>query len=448
MKLLRTKHRRLSTRLAIILLLTLIAVMVFATVAAALTAYFEAGDIQDEILLSVAQLVETNQIQTLDSESLWRDHEYDDGVQVWQLGVNKRRVLPIKNNIKHGYHTVKGKGSLWRVYVTSNPESGNRYAISQKLSVKTEVALNSAANTALPLLGLLLFIPLIIYFVVRYSFRPLNQLSEKVSSNNSLALDLSNRTEIPVEVVPFVDSIDNLLHKNARYNQKQKRFIADAAHELRTPITALSLEIENLARARDDETRLTRQATIERSVDRLQRLVNQLLDLARVQSGGQNTKSIVSLNELVKNQIADFFVLAENKNIELIVEKNEPAYLEDVQNQLQHLIRNALSNAVKYTPDGGEIRVSVTTAREEVTFRVIDTGPGVDSKYISRLSEPFYRPVEHATSKGAGLGLAICHEIASTLNGVLSLTNLPQGGMQFLYTQTIASKNPQSSQNR
>jgi len=356
--------------------------------------------------------------------------------------MTKRRVFAIKNNIKQGYHTVNGKGGHWRVYVTSNPESGNRYVISQKLSVKTEVALNSAVNTALPLLGLLLFIPIIIYFVVRYSFKPLNQLSEKVSSNNSLALDLSNRSDIPVEVMPFVDSIDNLLHKNAEYNQKQKRFIADAAHELRTPITALSLEIENLARARDEEPRLTRHATIERSVDRLQRLVNQLLDLARVQSVERNTRTIVSLNELVKNQIADIFVLAERKNIELIVENNEPAYLEDVQNQLQHLIRNALSNAVKYTPDGGEVSVSISTARNEVSFRVVDTGPGIDSQYISRLGEPFYRPVEHATSKGAGLGLAICHQIAEMLNGVLTLTNMPQGGMQFQYTQPIAHENP------
>jgi len=332
-------------------------------------------------------------------------------VQVWQLGVTKRRKFPIKNDIKHGYHTLNGKGGLWRVYVTSNPESGNRYAITQRLSVKTEAAINSAINTALPLLGLLLFIPIIIYFVVRYSFKPLNRLSEKVSSNNSLALDLSNRTEIPQEVLPFVDSIDKLLHKNAEYNQKQKRFIADAAHELRTPITALSLEVENLTRARNDETRIVRQGAIERSVDRLQRLVNQLLDLARVQSDGQSEKNIVSLNELVRNQIADFFTLAENKNIELVVEKNEPAYLIDVQNQLQHLTRNALSNAVKYTPDGGQVTVSISATDEEVTFCVTDSGPGIDDKYISRLGEPFYRPVEHATSKGAGLGLTICQEI-------------------------------------
>lgn len=439
MKFTKTKHRRLSTRLAIILLVTLIAVMAFATLAAALTAYFEASDIQDETLLSVAHLVETNQIQTQDSESLLRDDNYDDGVQVWQLGVSRHRRFSIRGDIKQGYHTLTGRGGFWRVYITSNPESGSRYAIAQKLSVKTEAALNAATNTAVPLLGLLLFIPIIIYFVVRYSFKPLNQLSEKVSNNNSLELDLSNRADIPVEVLPFVDSIDNLLHKNAEYNQKQKRFIADAAHELRTPITALSLEVENLTRARDDETRVVRQGAIERSVDRLQRLVNQLLDLARIQSGGQREINTISLNNLVKSQIADFFTLAENKNIELVVENNEPAQLEDVQNQLQHLTRNALSNAVKYTPEGGRITVSISTRDKKAIFCVTDTGPGIEDKYISRLGEPFYRPVEHATGKGAGLGLAICHEIADKLDGDLSLKNLPQGGMQFLYTQQIAN---------
>jgi len=112
-----------------------------------------------------------------------------------------------------------------------------------------------------------------------------------------------------------------------------------------------------------------------------------------------------------------------------------------VQNQLQHLTRNALSNALKYTPDGGQVTVSISTTDKEVTYCVTDTGPGINEKYISRLGEPFYRPVEHATSKGAGLGLTICHEIADTLNGVLSLRNMPQGGMQFLYTQRIAHGN-------
>jgi len=109
-----------------------------------------------------------------------------------------------------------------------------------------------------------------------------------------------------------------------------------------------------------------------------------------------------------------------------------------VQNQLQLLIRNALSNAVKYTSEGGQVTVSISATNSEILFCVTDNGPGIEEKYISRLGEPFYRPVEHATSKGASHGLATWHEIAVILNGVLTLKNMPRGGMQFLYKQTIA----------
>ena len=434
-----TEHPRLATRLAVALLITLTAVTILATISAVLTAYFEAGDTQDETLLSVAHLVETNQITTRYDRSLLRDNDYDDGVLVWQLGDSSHGKIPIKSSISAGYHTLKASKTIWRVYVTSNPQSGNRYAVVQKLSVKTEVAKNNAMNTALPLLGLLLVIPLLIFLVVRYSFKPLNKLGNEISGNNPGELNLPKDSEIPLEVVPFIRSIDTLLQKNAEYNQRQTRFIADAAHELRTPITALSLEIDNLNNAKDAATRQSRQSALSTSISRLQRLVNQLLDLARIQSNTERSTTSINLNDLVKDQIADFIVMAERKNIQIVMEKNEQAYLEDVSHQLQHLIRNALSNAIKYTPDEGLVTISIHRIQGWINFSVINSGPGVEEKHLTRLHEPFYRPVEQATSDGAGLGLTICHEIASELGGTLSLGNLPQRGFQFLYKQREVS---------
>lgn len=434
------EHPRLATRLAVALLIALTTVMVLATIAAVLTAYFEAGDTQDETLLSVAHLVETNQISTRYDKSLIRDNDYDDGVLVWQLGDSSHSKIPIKSSISTGYHTLKAGKNIWRVYVTSNPQSGNRYAVVQKLSVKTEAAKNNAMNTALPLLGLLLIIPLLIFFVVRYSFKPLNKLGNEIDGNNPRELNLPKGSEIPLEVVPFVQSIDSLLQKNAEYNQRQTRFIADAAHELRTPITALSLEIENLNNAKDAATRLSRQSALSKSISRLQRLVNQLLDLARVQSHSERTTTTINLNDLVKNQIADFILMAERKNIQLVMEKNEQALLDDVNHQLQHLTRNALSNAIKYTPDEGMVTISIYKTNKWVNFSVVNSGAGVAERHLDKLHEPFYRPIEQATSDGAGLGLTICHEIANELQGTLSLKNLPQRGFQFLYKQIEASK--------
>ncbi len=429
---------RLATRLRFVLLLTLLAVLILATIAAAVTAFIESSDVQDETLLSVARLVETNQVGARYSVQ-HQDDDIDDGVHVWALDKTRDRRLPISQSLSTGYHTVNGKGGLWRVYVTESRQSDRRYAIVQKLSVKTELAKQSAFNTALPLLGLFLLVPLLITLIVRHSFKPLNQLGRKISGSESLKIDLTNRNEIPVEVLPFVDSIETLLDKNEVFNQRQRRFIADAAHELRTPITALSLEIENLRNASGEAIRQQREFSLKTSTERLQRLVNQLLDLARAQSSSEGSVNTVSLNGLVRSQIADLYTLAEQKNIELVVSKNEEVKVTDVNNQLQHIVRNALSNAIKFTPESGNITVEIYPHKNTARFRVLDSGPGVSAEHLEKLHEPFYRPVEQATTTGAGLGLAICYEVAARLGGSLTLKNACDGGFEFSYEQPVVT---------
>jgi len=428
---------KLATRLRAALLITLLAVLILATIAAALTAYFESSDIQDETLLSVAHLVNTNQVGVQTDKSFYKNKDYDDGVQIWKISDEHRGRFPIKKSISSGYHNISSKGELWRVYVTENRVAQNRYAVVQKLRVKTEIASRSAINTALPLLGLFLLIPLLITFIVRHSFKPLNKLSQKVSGSDSLKLDLSNRQEIPFEVLPFVSSIESLLQNNDDHNQRQRRFIADAAHELRTPITALSLEIENLKKAQTNSVRQEREQFLQSSIGRLQRLVNQLLDLARAQSIDEVLKVPVSLNDLLKTQISDLYALAENKDIEFVVTNNDATCVMDINNQLQHLVRNALSNAIKFSPESSQITIDLKKVSNNAVFSVTDSGPGVDEQHLAKLHEPFYRPVEQSTSSGAGLGLAICHEIAQQLDGKLRLQNVAHGGFCFSYTQPL-----------
>ncbi|MEM7260330.1 MAG: histidine kinase dimerization/phospho-acceptor domain-containing protein, partial [Pseudomonadota bacterium] len=295
---------RLATRLRIALLITLFAVLVLATIGAAVTAFIASSDVQDETLLSVAHLVKTNQVGARYDNRLYRDNDLDDGVHVWELDSNNNRHLPISKSLSDGYHTINARGELWRVYVTDNKQSEKRYAVVQKLSVKTELAKNSAINTALPLLGLFLLVPILITFIVYHSFRPLNRLGRTINNSDSLKIDVVSQSDIPVEVLPFVTSIESLLDKNEAYNQRQRRFIADAAHELRTPITALSLEIDNLRKAQNETLRNDREISLKNSTRRLQRLVNQLLDLARAQSISTGQATVVSLNEKLKLQIA------------------------------------------------------------------------------------------------------------------------------------------------
>lgn len=430
---------RLSRRLKRALLATLLAILILATVAAGVSAYIEASDIQDETLLSVAKLVETNQMGVQhDTKMFDDDHVDDSAVRVWELSQTNRHGFSIKKPIKIGFHTLHEDDDFWRVYVTRKNRAGEQFVVAQQLGVSTELALKSARNTAIPLLLLFLLVPVLITLIVRHSFKPLNTLTNKVGSSDSLTLDLTDKNDIPVEVLPFVSAIDSLLEKNKAYNTAQRRFIADAAHELRTPITALSLEIENVQSAKSETIKTERQAALSKSISRLQRLVNQLLDLARVQSITEESRAVVSFNELVKTQIADLYVLAENKEIGISVSRNEQLQVADINNQLQHLIRNALSNAIKFTPKGGTISIELYLENGQATFSVIDSGPGVPAEHLDKLHEPFYRPDGQASGKGAGLGLAICHEIAAHLEGQLKFENTSPTGFKFNYRQPLA----------
>lgn len=429
----------LSRRLRNALLATLLAVLVLATVAAAVSAYIEASHIQDETLLSVARLVEKGRVSAQHDTQIFSDSKLDDSaISIWEIDSNNRRKLSTDKRLKDGFQTLHENDVFWRIYVTRINGSNKPYVVAQKLSVSAELALQSAFNTAIPLLLLFLLIPVLTTLIVRHSFKPLNTLTSKVGAGNSLKLDLANKAEIPVEVLPFVSAIDSLLEKNAAYNTRQRRFIADAAHELRTPITALSLELGNLQSAKNEEIRRHRQAGLIKSVSRLQRLLNQLLDLARAQSMNEDSQVDVTFNELVKTQIADLYRLAEDKQIDISVSRNESVQVTDINNQLQHLIRNALSNAIKYTPDAGSITIELYRENSQAVFNVIDNGVGVNPQYLDKLHEPFYRPDGQASGKGAGLGLAICHEIAVHLQGAIKLSNVSPAGFKFSYRQPLA----------
>ncbi len=433
------ENPKLTRRLKRALLATLLAILVLATIAAGVSAYLEASDIQDETLLSVAKLVETNQIVSQRDEKMFDDDHVDDSaVRVWELTKKNRHGFSIKKNLKSGFHTLREGDDFWRVYITRKNRANEQFVVAQQLSVSAELAFKSARNTAIPLLFLFLLIPLLVTLIVRHSFKPLNTLTNKIDASDSLTLDLTDAKEVPVEVLPFVSAIDSLLIKNESYNKAQQRFIADAAHELRTPITALSLEIENLQTAKTQAIKSERQTALAKSVSRLQRLVNQLLDLARAQSTLDQVQKTVSFNDMVKNQIGELYVLAESKNIDISVSRNEAVKVVDINNQLQHLIRNALSNAIKFTPIDGAVNIELYTENNQAVFNVVDSGPGVQQEHLEQLHKPFYRPEGQASGTGAGLGLAICHEIAASLGGKLSFSNVEPIGFKFTYQQKQA----------
>lgn len=433
-------HPKLTRRLWLALLITFSAVLVLATITAGLTAYFEVSDTRDETLLSVANLVETNQVGAVTDDDVFDADDFDDSaIRVWEPGQESRGGLRKARSLKQGFHTVHERGDFWRVYITRENRLDKRFIVAQKLSASTELALNSATNTAVPLLFLFLIVPLLVTWIVRHSFKPLNALANEVQASDSLQLGFAAHQQIPVELVPFVSAIEDLLEKNVMHNEQQRRFIADAAHELRTPIAALSLQIENVQSSSNETVRSERQATLATSIRRLQRLVNQLLDLARVQSTQERDEVKVSLNEVIKTQISELYPLVDEKNISLTVPRNVAVSVNDSRHQLQHLVRNAISNAIKYAPREGAVEVEVFEEHGKAVLQVSDNGPGVADDLLEKLHQPFYRPEGQTKGQGAGLGLAICHEIASLLHGRLTLHNHEPHGFVFRFSMPRAT---------
>ncbi|MEJ2591227.1 MAG: HAMP domain-containing sensor histidine kinase [Candidatus Thiodiazotropha sp.] len=284
---------------------------------------------------------------------------------------------------------------------------------------------------------MLLLAPLLLMVVgyaVRQSVKPVSDLAEAVDRRGESSLAPLPDTPVPREIAPFVASINRLLERLRRAIEQQHRFVADAAHELRTPIAGLSLLAENLATATTLEAARQQLIPLQEGLNRMQVLVAQLLDLARLQGEGQPANERVDLQRIVQEVIAELYPLAERKSIDLGMPGSEPLAVMDVSGNLRILVRNGLENAIRYTPDGGRVDVSLFGDRADAVLLIEDTGCGIPAQDLPQVFEPFYR-VGVDSEPGNGLGLAISQEIACQLGGRITLRNRPGGGLQFRYAQ-------------
>jgi len=413
--------------------------LVFALVAG-LTAsgimFYEAREHQDEILLEIAHLVNTGQLNENTPHQRHDDGEEDEAILIRRLDTDSPPAMPrLPKNLSDGLQTITLENEQWRVF-TIHLASGKRYAIAQRTEHRDEIALASSLNVFLPIILLVLVMLLIIHFIIRNRLSPLKSLSARLDRQDVTGLKPLPETDVPEEIAPFVSSINVLLERIQQAMQKQYRFIADAAHELRTPVTALSILAENTEKANSDTDRRERQQLLGQGLDRLRVLVGQLLDLARLQSDHESPSEVVSLNQVVQNAIADLYPLAEAGRVDLGVTRQDAISVLDQEGRLGQLVRNAIENAIRYTPAGGKVDVRLLNEAGEAIFCVEDTGPGIPENELAEVMEPFYRS-QGNPQPGNGLGLAIVREIAQRLGGCITLSNRPEGGLSFKYTQHI-----------
>jgi two-component system, OmpR family, sensor kinase len=418
--------RSLRARLLGGIVLFTIATGLIAGVWAFRWAFSEAIELQDAILLQIGGLAIKNRLQTELPPQGGVDAEAKVVIkEIWSTasGAENEIIVPkIPTGIADGLHTIAQSDGAWRVLVRTRPD-GCRVAIAQPTSARNEIAWDSAVRAVLPLCALIPCLMLLTAIVIHYSFRPVMRLAKQLDAEQSDRLRHLEAEGIPKELQPFIDSINRLLARIAVVFDNQSRFIADAAHELRTPITALSIQAENLEHSKLSPGAQNRLIALKSGIRRTARLLEQLLALAKYDHGQTADVLAVRLDGVVKSVVGDCVESARRRSIDLGFGRLEAASVRADSTTLAVMIRNLVDNAIRYSPDGGRVDVSVFCCRHRVFLLVEDTGPGITDEALNNVFEPFNRG-DRSEGDGTGLGLSIVRRIVENHQGTIRLENV------------------------
>lgn len=405
-------------RLSLVLSLAILLVALLASVFAFVSALDEAHEQQDETLRQVAVLFDRQHmtLQYPEGKAMADDDE-ESRVVIQYLADGKQSPaatdelmpLPFPTTLADGLSTVEVAGEAFRVLVRTTAR-GERIAVAQEIDARNKEARESAWRSLLPFLILLPVLLLVVGDLVRKLFRPIAALAAEVDQRAEQELHPLDEQHLPTEIRPFVIAINRLLERVAQSMQTQRRFVADAAHELRSPMTALSLQAERLAAAEMPAAARERLLPLSRGIERARKLIDQLLTLAAAQSAVNHPVVAVSVHDAYRRALEDLWPLAERKHLDVGVEGTEDVQVLINEMDLLTLVKNLLDNAIRHTPDGGRIDLSVQRTQTTARLQIKDSGPGIAVAEQARVFDPFYRSLESAET-GSGLGLAIVKAI-------------------------------------
>jgi two-component system OmpR family sensor kinase len=354
-------------------------------------------------------------------------------IQIWgpdgsQLFQSNRMALPARAVL--GFSDVTQNGTRYRVYSVQTP--AQTIQIAQDMDGRESRARALAARAMLPMALIAPLLMLILWWVIRRSLAPLERTRQQVAVRAVNDLSPLSDHELPDEVRPLVQEINLLFGRLDTAFDAQKAFVANAAHELRSPLTALKLQAQALVRTGDETSRTLAAGRLNQGIERAIRLMNQLLVLARQESDGTTGTPMQRLNlhDLVQQAVADVLPLAQERPVDLGVVPSAPASVLGDADALLILLRNLLENAIKYTPPSGQIDVSVQHRGNGVCLTVEDSGPGIAPADRAHVFDRFFRTTQ-ANASGSGLGLAIAQAIAERHHASLALGRSERlGGLQ------------------
>lgn len=397
--------------LLIALLSALLLVGVAASAATYIAARREANDLFD---YQLRQLALSLRDQTLQTQTLLSpEFDYDFIVQVWNPAgslvylSNQNILLPQSGQ---GFDTLQVNGEAWRVFSMSNADKTIQVAL--PMSLRSDRAAAVALRMLVPVLASIPLFALLIWLLVGRGLAPLAGIAHAIARRAPSSLEPLSELGLPREVQPMVTELNGLLERLARAIEARKRLTADAAHELRTPLSALQLQLQVLDRARNEDERREAFEQLKAGARRANRLVEQLLTLARVEPDSAHPlAATVRLDRLAQTCVAEIEPLAAAKRLDLRLGRVESAAAAGDEHALRTLLDNLVENSIRYAHPGGRIVVDAFADGGEALLAVTDDGPGIPQHDRDRVFDRFYR-VPGTSVPGSGLGLAIVKSIA------------------------------------
>ncbi len=347
-------------------------------------------------------------------------------------------AVEFDRNSPTGFSEQYAANEAWRVYtlVTYNEV----IQVGQRMSVRVRMAQDSAARALTPVYVLIPAVWIAVYLCVRRAFRVLDRLGRRAQAIDSTSLEALPDEGLPIELRPFVSSINRMIERLDGSMRLERDFISDAAHELRTPLTALKLQADNLQGDIAPQNRERFQA-LRRGIERTSTLVAQLLQLARADAQMTSAPSAsIDVTEVVASVVSELLPIANQKRIDIGASELTPARICATESDLRAVVKNLIGNALRYTPDGGSVDLRVLAANGQARIEIADTGPGIPEAALPRVFDRFFR-VNHGV-EGSGLGLAIVLAIVTRYGGRVTLENRHDGvtGLRAIVEMPLLAK--------
>ncbi len=315
-------------------------------------------------------------------------------------------------HFRTGFATVQLQGQAWRVFAAYGAERDVQVYVGEQASSRDAILWAVLRSTLWPLVVALPLLALATWWAVRRGVAPMRRLGRTLAQRQPQALDPLVQDDISAEMRPMVDALNGLFERIGTLLESERRFTADAAHELRTPIAAIRMQAQVAMGESDDALRRhALQRTLD-GCDRTTRLVEQLLTLARLETVAAPDLGQVELGELTRRVVAELAPKAIGKRQALELDAPEPCWMSASETLLAVLVRNLVDNAVRYSPPSARIKISVRRQDGLAVLRVEDGGPGLGEAQRQRLGERFFRGYGNDES-GSGLGWSIVRRIAA-----------------------------------